>query len=260
MSVFYLAGSAANLIAGGTMSSSSENSKFPAENVHDTIPGIPFKFNAAAADDQITVDLGSSKQVTFCSVHGHNIDTGVTAIQLRKSSDNFSANDVLVKAMTKATPSFYDASFDETERYWRLKFVGTNGDPISIGEWVLGVHSTLGVSVLQGDKPKLMRPQIRQRSPVGQLYAVNRTIGHQRTFPMEFIGTETEKDEVRDSILIAADWGVEPVVMVPDSNDEIVVHGRVPDMWEYRRMADFGSGVYSFGLDLEEDPFEMEFQ
>jgi hypothetical protein len=138
MGFLYLAGSAANLVAGKTLTSSSEDSRYPRENISDGFPNIPFRFATAAANDQITVDLGSSTQVTFCSVHGHNIDSGVTAIQLRKSSDNFSANDVLVVTMTKATPSFYDASFDQTERYWRLRFVGTNGDPLSIGEWVLG--------------------------------------------------------------------------------------------------------------------------
>jgi hypothetical protein len=107
----------------------------------------------------------------------------------------------------------------------------------------------------------MIHPQVQTRSADGQLYAVARSYTRRRRLKLDFFGEqESDKDEIRDSILEPSDWGEQSLVIVPDSNDEIVVHGRVTDRWGYRRVAGQSGGFYKYSLIVEEDPFELEFQ
>jgi hypothetical protein len=261
MSFYYVL---TNLLASASSitPSGAAHSLFGTANLYDEIPGQPFKFNAAASGDQITIDHGSAKSTDFCSIHGHNIDTGVTAIQLRSSTDNFSASDDLEATMTKATPSFFARlSSPVSRRYWRLKFVGTNGNPISLGEVWLGLSASLTRIQKWDYDVSVIQPQIRQTTPSGQTYATKRTGQRQRALKMEFFGqAEADKDEIEETILDGCNWGADPIVIVPDSSDEIVIHGRVGDTWTYKRVPTSASGGgYVYGLNVMEDPFEEEY-
>jgi hypothetical protein len=264
MSFYYLAGTSANYLtsASSITPSGAAHALFGTDNLHDGLPGVPFKFNVAASNDRITYDLGSAKSVDFCSIHGHNIDTGISAIQLRSSTDNFSGSDTLEATMTKATPTFYTRlSSPVSRRYWRTSFLGTNGNPISLGEVWLGLSASLTKIQRWEYRIEVVRPQIRQSTPSGQIFATNRTGDRQRKATMEFFGSsESHKDEIEEDLLEASGWGNEPLIIVPDSGDDIVIHGRSGDTWGYKRVATPASGGgYIYGLNVMEDPFEEEY-
>jgi len=266
MAFDYIADPAVNLVrtSGNVFSSSSEDTNYPHENIAAGWPAKPFKFNAAAADDQITVDFTSAKAVTFCSVHGHNIDSGISAIQLRKSSDNFSASDDLVATMTKATPTFFTSFASTSFRYWRLKFVGTNTAspaPIAIGEWVLGVKATLSDPKLVSYSYEDIMPQSRQTGKdIPQVFAVNLADLRQRSCSLTFVAKSyAGRDELRDNLLVASKFGQEPLIFVPDANDSIVIHGRMPDSikWKSRTGGGTSGGLHETTFTIEEDPFSV---
>lgn len=257
MAFDYLAGLAANLVtvSGNVFSSSSEDTNYPHENIATGWPAQPFKFNAAAADDQITVDFGSEKSVDVCGVHGHNIDSGVTAIQLRKSSDNFSASDVLVATMTKASPTFFTTFASTSFRYWRLKLVGTNASAIELGEWVLGAKSTLtNAQLIEWSYDEIM-PQNRQGSgAVPQAIVANLATLRQRKLELSFLATSySERDEIR-AMLVDSAFGEQPLICIPDPNDEIIIHGRTPGKFTWDVLP---GGLHRTSFAIEEDPFSL---
>ena len=263
MAFDYLSGLAANLVtaSGNVFSSSSEDANYRHENIAAGWPAKPFKFNAAAADDQITVDFGSAKSVSICGVHGHNIDSGVTAIQLRKSSDNFSGSDVLVATMTKAFPTFFVTFGSTSFRYWRLKFVGTNAAPIEVGEWVLGAKSTLTNAqlIVNPWAYNEIMPQNRQvGTNVPQAFANNLTTARQRSIEISFLAKSyAERDELRD-LFTDTKFGEEPLVCVPDPDDEIIIHGRLSGSLNWERIGSGATGgLHRTSFTVEEDPFSI---
>ena len=263
MSFLYLAGLNANLFTqASTYSSSSEDSNYPVENVGDGITGNPFKFSSAGTDDTITIDLGSSQSATFVSVHGHNIDSGVTAVQLRKSTDNFAANDVLVATLTVSSPTFFATFTSTSSRYWRIKFVGTNSDPIEIGELGLGVHSALATGANQIKITSLeieaLFPQNRQSgSLVPQVTTAALTTHRQRVVTL---GLRTFLFTQRDTVegwLVTTSGGAEPFICVPDDDDVVVVHGRLPERVKWQR-AEGANQFQTTSVTIEEDSFSIK--
>ena len=259
MALNYLAGLAANLVtvSGNVFSSSSQDTNYLRTNVGVGWPAQPFKFASAGVDDQITVDFTSLKSVDICSMHGHNLDAGIT-VELRGSTDNFSSSDVLVATMTKASPTFYDTFGSASIRYWRLKFVGTNSVPIEIGEWVLGARSTLDRPQLVSWSYEELMPQSRQSGAnVPQVFAVNLSSLRQRVLDLSFLArTYAQRDNFR-ALLTDTKFGEEPLVIIPDSSDEIIIHGRMPASISWDRVPGPNGGYHRTSFTVEEDPFSV---
>ena len=247
MAVYYISGLDANLISGGTLSSSSADANFPLTHLGSGDPFEMFRFNAAAADDYLHVLFGASKSPSFCSIHFHNIDSGVT-VELRRGV----AGGTLVATMTKSAPTFFKTFTPAGDTDWRLKFVGTNSTPIHIGEWVLGVHSTLARGKRWGWKTNYKMPQRKYLDASGQLYAMNLAPYAPRTLQTRFLAVDTtERDEML-TLLDDVKWGAEPLVIVPRSDQPMVLHGRVVDHWGF--VTNPGE-TYEYGLQITEDSF-----
>ncbi|NIO41042.1 MAG: hypothetical protein GTO41_13240, partial [Burkholderiales bacterium] len=228
---YYLAGSGFNLIDGSTVAVTSENSLFPKANLYDNRPSRPFKFNAAAADDYITFDLGAAKNVDFCSIHYHNIDTGVTAIRLYSKTSAFaSATDGTLEAtFTKATPTFYThLTSPVNRRYWKVSFIGTNGSPIELGEIVLGEASVFTNNQRPQWETQYRRRQIRNTTRAGEVHVYNITDQEERIVQLTYRPDSSAAfEEVRDDIYQGTNGGATPFVIVPDGDREEVIHGRI---------------------------------
>lgn len=261
MALLYLKGLAANLVTqASAYSATSEDSDYPVENVGDGYTRVPFKFDAAGANDLIDIDLGSAMSVSFASIHGHNLDSNITSVTIRKSSDNFSANNVLVATLTNLTsPSFFGTFAATSERYWRIVFVGTNGSPIEVGEWVLGAHtekaSTIKITSLEIES---LFPQSRQSGGlVPQVLATQLTALRQRVVNIGIqVLTFSDRDIV-ENWFVDSKGGAEPFIVVPDDNDSIVIHGRISKSLKWERR---GEGVNEFNrtsFSIEEDPFAI---
>ncbi len=244
MSILYLPGEAANFVLTGTMTASSEDTNLDWDNLNNPQGWYAGRVSTAAADDYIHVDLGSSKAVTFCGVFFHNLDSGIT-VELRKGA----AGETLVSTMTKQTPAFFSTFSSSSEQDWRLKFVGTNTNKIYIAKWILGVHTTLTpIQEYNWSLDYIMEQQQINNAIPGK----NLTETARRALDLSFNPTSaSDRDEIltmhRDS-----KWGQEPLIIVPDSNDTIVLYGRMNNAWSYR----YPSGThFPNKVRITEDPF-----
>jgi len=226
MAFYYISGLAANLLSGSgvTFSGDADDANFPHENVATGRPWEMMRFAAAGTDDYIHAHFSSGVSPDFTSVHFHNIDSGITAIQLRRGA----SGGTLVATLTKASPSFWGTFTGVSDQDWRLTFVGTNSSAIYVGEWVLGVKSTLTRGIRSGGLSIGYRmPQRRIASPSGIVLAHNLGEHRVRALQMDFGPiNDTALAEQLNDVLGDCDWGEEPLVIVPDSSRNWVILGR----------------------------------
>ena len=251
MPFYYLAGSAANLVTTSTLSSTSADANFPLANLKSDFLWKMFRFNSAAADMTLTADLGSSKAVDFSSVHFHNIDSGITSLVLQ-SDDNSGFSSATTRAtFTLEDPAFYKAFTSASERYWRLKFNGTNtGGAVYIGKWSLGARSEL----TRAQKPIWTVSQKMEQLVGPSNIRVNRSLFAARTLKLPFLHyTLAQKEEIQ-SLIEAAEWGQAPIVVAPDSSDAIVLYGRVDESWSQKRKH---ASIYEHTVTIVEDQFPV---
>lgn len=253
MAFYYLAGLAANLLTGSSavFSGDADDTNFPHENAATGKPWEMMRFATAGADDYIHVNLDSISP-DFCSIHFHNIDSGITAIELRRGA----AGGTLVATMTKASPSFFSTFAAVADTDWRLKFVGTNtGGAIYLGEWVLGVKGTLTRSPDWNWQMHYRMPQRRVAGPSGLTLAHNLSEQRLRALSINYVSLSDAQLTEHLDMLDDCEWGEEPLVVVPDSNRNWVIHGRPG--------ADFGTTIYPnpastgfwrHSMTIEEDP------
>lgn len=81
----------------------------------------------------VTVDAGVAAAVNYWAVWGHDLGTQGATIELRKSSDNFGGNDVLIDSFTPTDDdpfARYVATADE--RYWRFRLTGATAPSLAI--------------------------------------------------------------------------------------------------------------------------------
>lgn len=251
-SSFYYLPPADNLITTATLSQSgTADANFPLSNLKSEFGWKMFRYAAAGADDTITADFGSAKQVTFCSIHFHNLDDAIN-VELRTSTDNFAANDALATTLTKNSPTFFSENINATIRSWRLKFVGTNASPIYIAKWVLGARSILTRMQRNGWQWSLRMPQAEGPSGL----QVNQSLWEVRSVDLPFFyETIAERDEVHD-MLTDSKWGEDPLVVVPDSEENVALYARAPNVWEIQRQIgglSAQNGLYEFPLSITED-------
>jgi len=250
-----------NLLDGSTMSSSAEDALFPRANLYDGFPSRPFKFAVAGLNQVIITNLGSAKSVDFCSIHGHNIDSGITAVQFRSSTDNFSSSNDLEATFTVRTPAMYvRLSAPKSRRYWGLQFVGTNSVPVQIGEIVLGLADTLTVEPRHEIETRERRAQIRNRTSAGELSVVNLTDFATKELIMTFRGSYTALEDVRDSLWAATDHGADPCVIVPSDDRPEVHFGHFQGELPISRLfasATAAKELYEYELTFQESAFAV---
>jgi len=73
----------------------------------------------------LTVDCGAAKAADFAAIYGHDLHTQGATIEVRGSTDNFVASDVLVATVAPASDDPFLLEFASVNyRYWRLKITG----------------------------------------------------------------------------------------------------------------------------------------
>lgn len=92
-------------------------------NLRDFRPYTFFKPTALPAT--ITVDCATPKSVDYWAVYGHDLFTQGCTIELRGSTDNFAASDVLLDTFTPTNnKAFIRYITAVSYRYWRLRIAG----------------------------------------------------------------------------------------------------------------------------------------
>jgi len=132
------------------IASSTAAGNFAAANVADWRAYTMWKASVLPAT--LTVDSGVSKAADYALIHGHDLKSVGASVEVRGSTDNFGASDVLVASGTPATDDPYLLLFGSTSfRYWRLRFTGAT--PPSIPIAAVGTMLTMPDGLSQGFDP-----------------------------------------------------------------------------------------------------------
>lgn len=112
-----------NRLADGTPVASSTAATYSVVNLRDWRAYTYWQPTSLPAT--VTVDCGSAKAADFGALFRHDLATQGVSVEVRGSTDNFSASDVLLASNTPTTDlplllSFNSASY----RYWRWRFTG----------------------------------------------------------------------------------------------------------------------------------------
>ena len=100
----------------------------------------------------MTVDCGSAAAADYAAIWGHDLYTTGCTVEVRGSTDNFSASDVLVATSTPTSDKPLLIQFSAVSyRYWRLKF--TTGSVPTIAIALLGAVLDIPAGVREGFDP-----------------------------------------------------------------------------------------------------------
>jgi len=114
------------------VASSTAAGDFNVLNLRDWRPYTWWKPSAMPAT--VTVDCGSAKAADYALIYGHDLFTQGATVEIRGSTDNFSASDVLVATSTPGSNDPKLLTFSsQSFRYWRLRFTGSTAPSIAIG-------------------------------------------------------------------------------------------------------------------------------
>lgn len=122
----------------------------------------------------VTVDCGSAKAADYWAIYEHDLYTQGATIELRGSTDNFAASDVLVDSVTPARDApFVRFVASVSYRYWRLKITGTTMPTIAIA--AIGAKFQIPAYLSSGFDPvgRQVRGQVN-RSELG--HPLGRTV------------------------------------------------------------------------------------
>lgn len=100
----------------------------------------------------VTVDCGSALAADYCAIWGHDLNTTGCTVEVRGSTDNFAASDVLVATSTPTSDKPLLVFFSSVSyRYWRLTF--TTGTPPTIAIALVGALLDIPAGVRGGFDP-----------------------------------------------------------------------------------------------------------
>jgi hypothetical protein len=120
-----------NRLADATPTASTTATGYAVANVTDLRPYSFWKPTALPAT--ITVDCGEAADADFAAICGHDLYTSGCAIEIRASSDNFSASDVLLIRREPVSDQPFILPFDSVSyRYWRIKITGVSIPTLAI--------------------------------------------------------------------------------------------------------------------------------
>lgn len=129
------------------------------------------------AAEYVTIDLGSAQAATAAIVFAHTILVGDSLIQVRKSTDNFAANDVLVGSFTWTSAAMVMTFSSASSRYWRIAFTKASaGVSRDIGRIFIGNYVTLaGLPDFDGFEVDIDDMSQSEVSEGGQTYSARRS-------------------------------------------------------------------------------------
>lgn len=132
------------------VASSTAAGDYAAANVTDWRPYTWWKPSAMPAT--LTVNCGSEKAADYLLIHGHDLFTRGCSVEVRGSTDNFAASDVLVASRTPTSDAPFLVLFTAAAyRYWRVRITGPVAPSLAIV--AVGGRLTLPMWLPQGFDP-----------------------------------------------------------------------------------------------------------
>lgn len=113
------------------VASSTAAGNFAAANLADMRPYTWWKSGAMPA--WFTVDCGVAKAANYALLYGHDLHTQGATLEVRASTDNFAASNVLLGTVTPSSDDPFLLEFATVNyRYWRFYFTGATNPSIAI--------------------------------------------------------------------------------------------------------------------------------
>ncbi len=142
-----------NMFADATpVASNTFAGNFSAANIADMRPYTWWKANALPAS--LSVDSGSIQPANYALVYGHNLFTNAATVEVRGSTDNFVASNVLLGMLTPASDAPFLLEFTTANyRYWRLNITGAAGNQPAIAIAMIGAALVMPTGLPQGFDP-----------------------------------------------------------------------------------------------------------
>lgn len=107
----------------------------------------PYTFwKPAALPATVTVDCGSAKLADKLCFFNHNLFSNGCTVEVRGSTDNFAASDVLLHTYTPVADKAFVRDFvSSSYRYWRLRITGTTVPTLTIAAIGVGLEFPTGL-------------------------------------------------------------------------------------------------------------------
>lgn len=134
-----------NLIdaSGVVITETSEVSTLPSSNVAHEFKERIWRTGTSVAAEYVTFDLGSATAATSAIILNHTLTAADTLIQVRGSTDNFAASNVLVASFTWSSGTMLITFNSASYRYWRIAFTkSAAGQSRDIGRIFIGTYYT----------------------------------------------------------------------------------------------------------------------
>lgn len=110
---------------------------YAAANVADMRPYTWWK--AASLPASLSVDCASAKAADFALIYGHDLFTQGATLEVRASSDNFVASNVLIATVTPTSNDPFLLEFASASyRYWRITITGATANKPAIAMAMIG--------------------------------------------------------------------------------------------------------------------------
>jgi hypothetical protein len=140
-----------NRLADATVAASTTAAGFAAANVADWRPFTWWKPTALPAT--LTVDCTTAKAADYALVYGHTLFSSGCTVEVRGSTDNFGASNVLVASLTPSSDNPFFISFGSVSyRYWRIRITGAATMP-ALAIAAIGARLELPTGMAQGFDP-----------------------------------------------------------------------------------------------------------
>ena len=138
------------------VASTTATGDFNVLNLRDWRPYTWWKPTALPAT--VTVDCASAKAADYAVVWGHDLFTQGATFEVRGSTDNFAASDVLVATITPTSDKPFLLTWASVSyRYWRLRITGTTMPSLAIA--AVGAALEAPVYLPEGFDPLGREPQ-----------------------------------------------------------------------------------------------------
>lgn len=162
-----------NRLDDGTPVASTTATNYSVLNLRDWRPGTAWQPTALPAT--VTIDSGSAVASDYWCIYGHDLFTHGCTIELRMSTDNFAASDVLIDSVTPSSnAAFVRHHNTATYRYRRFRITGAATMP-SIQIAAMGVAFDIPIYLSSGFDPVGREPMgMLNRSEVG--HPLGRTV------------------------------------------------------------------------------------
>lgn len=244
-----------NLITGSTaITSSTEDSDFPLENLFDRDLGKPFKFTLTTGG-WIEFDFGSAVDLDSVAILNHNFDSTVTVTITAGNTPN--------PGSTVGTPSYRARGIwsdvgTQNVRYVRITIVDSNSVQTGIGQIVIQERLELPRAHRYGKTPGRERADIFHETIRLKSYVYALGYRNVRDYVWRVLETELANFDTWDD---AVEGRLYPAVFIVDTSGTEVLYVRKQRDYRPNELTDpMDVSGYDYRIELREESHGVELE